>query len=283
MALLIADSGSTKTEWVLIDPDGQQLVYHTAGINPFIKTEEEVCHILEYELSDIDKSIVSDIVFYGAGIKNEGKAAFVCSILKKSFPKSSITAYSDLVGAARALCGDDKGLCGILGTGSNCCYYDGEEIHIHHPSLGYILGDEGSGTHLGKLVLQHYFYQTFEPELQVAFENKYGNDIIVILDRIYKGQAPNQYLASFATFLADHRGHYMIENIIEDCFVAYHEKHILKYREAWQHPIHFIGSVAYEFQDVLKQLHVEYGLTTGNILKSPMEGLLKYHSNHVLG
>lgn len=277
MSLLIADSGSSKTDWCLISPDGEIRRYQTTGINPFIRTEEECIHILNRELPIEQTQDISEVIFYGAGIKNREKAEFVSSILRRHFEQAQVSSHSDLLGAARALCEDDEGVVGILGTGSNSCFYDGQHLSSHHPSLGYILGDEGSGTHMGKKVLRYYFYQTFDPELSVAFETKYGKDLVPILERIYRGSTPNQYLAGFAEFLAEHRGHYMIENIIEDCLVAFHENHILKYREAWQTPVHFIGSIAYEFQDKIKELHNEYGLTTGKIIKSPMEHLIGYH------
>lgn len=277
MSLLIADSGSSKTDWCLIDPNGQISEYHTTGINPFIRTEEECVQILNKELNIEHPESISELVFYGAGIKNQEKASFVNQILAKKFTQADVSSHSDLLGAARALCENDEGLVAILGTGSNSCFYNGSELSSHHPSLGYILGDEGSGTHMGKKVLQYYFYQTFDPELAVAFEQKHGRDIVPILDQIYRGAAPNKYLASFTEFLSEHRGHYMVENIIEDSLVEFHENHILKYREAWNYPLHFIGSVAYAFQDKIKELHYEYGLQTGKIIKSPMEGLIAYH------
>lgn len=276
--ILIADSGSTKTHWCLMI-EGQVIKHiQTSGINPIILRAEQIQDLLSEELNEelLDTDI-DHIYFYGAGIKNKQIASFMTTILKNHFGQVHIEAYSDMLGACRALCMDAPGVCGILGTGSNSCYYNGHDIHYHHPSLGYILGDEGSGTQMGKKVIQHYFYHTFDPELALAFEQKYGSDVVPILDKIYKGERPNQYLATFAGFLSDHRGHYMVENIIEDCLMDFHEHHILKYRESWQHPIHFIGSVAYHFRDVIENLHLEFGLTTGKILHSPMDGLINYH------
>lgn len=282
MSLIIADSGSSKTDWCLIDPEGKEQRFTTTGLNPFIRTAAECFQILEEELALEQREKVAEVIFYGAGIKNEEKANFVNDILKSYFTNASVHSYSDLLGAARALCENNEGLVAILGTGSNSCFYDGNGLRSHHPSLGYILGDEGSGTHMGKKVLQYYFYQTLDPELMIAFEQKYGNNLVAILDKIYKGPAANKYLASFAAFLAEHRGHYMVENIIEDALVAFHENHLLKYREAWNYPIHFIGSIAYTFQDKIKELHFEYGLTTGKIIKSPMENLIHYHKAFVV-
>jgi len=276
--VLIADSGSTKTHWCLMQ-DGQIVKeFNTSGINPIILKAEQIQDLLSEELNEeVLDSDIDEIFFYGAGIKNQEIAHFMNVILKNHFGSQHIESYSDMLGACRALCQDAPGVCGILGTGSNSCYYDGQNIHFNHPSLGFILGDEGSGTYMGRKVIQHYFYQTFDPELSLAFEQKFGKDLIPILDRIYKGERPNQYLATFAGFLSEHRGHYMIENIIEDCLIDFHHQHILKYREAWQYPIHYIGSVAYHFKDVIENIHQEYGLSTGHIMNSPMDGLIQYH------
>src|SRR5690606_36390670 len=161
--------------------------------------------------------------------------------------------------------------------GSNSGYYNGEIIKYQNPSLGFIVGDEGSGAFLGKRVLQYYFYRTFDNDLSAAFEQKYGNDLSSFLERIYRKPFANRYLATFVSFLKEHRGHYMVENIIEDAFIDFHQRHILKYRESWNYPIHFVGTVAHEFKDVLYSLHEQYGLDNGNIYKTPTDGLIAYH------
>jgi len=277
-SILIADSGSTKTDWCLITKDRKPRHYQTAGLNPFFRTHEDCIDIMSSELKlKPEKEQVSAVVFYGAGVKDKSKIIFIEKALKQHFGIKSVSAHSDMLGAARATCGNDRGICGILGTGSNSCYYNGAKISIQNPSLGYIVGDEGSGTYLGKRVLQYYFYNTFDDDLKAAFENKYGNNLTEILEKIYGGQAPNRYLASFTQFLIEQRGHYMIENIIEDALIDFYQRHILKYRESWKYPIHFVGTVAYEFRDIIASLHEQYGLETGTILKAPMEGLLRFH------
>jgi glucosamine kinase len=183
-----------------------------------------------------------------------------------------------LMGAAKALCGTEKGIACILGTGSNSCYYNGKKIIKNSPGLGYVLGDEGSGAYLGKKVIQYFLYNTFDEDLMDRFAAKFKTSSYEILDAVYKKPLPNRYLASYAIFLAENRGHYMIENIIEDGFNDFFFNHVYKYSESWKLPVHFIGSVAYGFKDVLKEMCNGYELQLGRVLKKPMDGLVKYHS-----
>ena len=181
------------------------------------------------------------------------------------------------MGASKALCGDKKGVACILGTGSNSCYFNGKKIINNSPGLGFILGDEGSGAYMGKKVVQYFLYNTFDPDLMDRFMAKYNTDSATILDAVYRQPLPNRYLASFVSFLIENRGHFMIENIIEDSFNDFFFTHICKYKESWTLPIHFTGSVAFGFKDVLKQMCQSYELELGNVLKQPMDGLIKYH------
>jgi N-acetylglucosamine kinase-like BadF-type ATPase len=179
--------------------------------------------------------------------------------------------------AARAVCGHDKGVACILGTGSNSCFYNGKKIVKNSPGLGFVLGDEGSGAYLGKKVLQYYLYDTFDEDLRSRFDAKFVTNRIEILDNVYKKPLPSRYLASFAIFLAENRGHYMIENIIEDGLNDFFFQHLCKYREIWTLPVSFVGSVADGFKDVLEQLCQSYEFELGTVLKNPMPGLVKYH------
>jgi len=277
-SILIADSGSSKTDWCLIASNKKPRHFQTSGLNPFFRTEEDCHRLLTEELKlNPAKEQIDRIVFYGAGVKGKTQASFINKILRKHFGVKQTEAYSDMLAAARATSGKEKGVCCILGTGSNSCYYNGRNIVTQNPSLGFIIGDEGSGTYLGKRVLQYFFYNTFDEDLKDAFRNKYGDNLSDILHKVYKDPLANRYLASFTQFLIEQRGHYMVENIIEDALIDFHHRHVLKYRESWKYPIHFIGTVAYEFRDVILSLHEQYGLDTGHILKSPTEGLIRYH------
>ena len=217
--------------------------------------------------------------FYGTGCKNPVNMQMFKRVLSNIFKNAAVLIDNDLSGAAKALCGNDKGIACILGTGSNSCYYNGKKITKNSPGLGFILGDEGSGAYLGKKVVQHYLYNIFDADLKARFDAKFVTTENEIIDSVYKKPLPNRYLASFAIFLADNRGHYMIDNIIEDGINDFFFTHIISYRESEKFPIHFTGGIAFGFADVVRQLCINYGLIPGNILRSPMEGLIKYHKN----
>jgi glucosamine kinase len=275
---LIADSGSTKAEWCLMDGKKTK-TYITQGLSPYFLNAEQIQKILEEELKAKMKQVEPDeIFFYGTGCSNPGNVSIVKKAIKKVFPKAKISVDHDLMGAAKALCGTEKGIACILGTGSNSCYYNGKKIIKNSPGLGYVLGDEGSGAYLGKKVIQYFLYNTFDEDLMDRFAAKFKTSSYEILDAVYKKPLPNRYLASFAIFLAENRGHYMIENIIEDGFNDFFFNHVYKYSESWKLPVHFIGSVAYGFKDVLKEMCNGYELQLGRVLKKPMDGLVKYHS-----
>ena len=275
--ILIADSGATKCEWRLVTDDKVKS-FTTAGISPYFLNAEQIAALLIKELlPKIKKVTISHIHFYGTGLANIDNANTIRKVLKNLFPKTKTEVQTDILAAARALCGRKKGLACNLGTGTICCYYDGKKIVKTSPGLGYILGDEGSGTYLGKKVIQYYLYNTFDEELRVSFEKRFQTTQKEILDSVYKKPLANRYLASFAIFLAENRGHYMIENIIEDGLNDFFFTHLYKFRESWTMPIHFIGSIAFGFRDVLKELCNTYELELGKVIKSPMQGLIEYH------
>jgi N-acetylglucosamine kinase-like BadF-type ATPase len=190
-----------------------------------------------------------------------------------------VSVTHDLMGAAQATCGRKPGVACILGTGSNSCFYDGSRILRNSPGLGYVLGDEGSGSYLGKKVLQYYLYDTFDTELKEKFDAVYQTTAPQILEAVYKKPLANRYLAQYALFLAQNRGHYMIENILEDGLNDFFFQHLCKYREIWTHPVHFVGSIADGFRDVLEQLCRSYEFELGHIFKNPMPGLIRYHQS----
>jgi len=276
-SILIADSGSTKTEWCLLQGNKKKKVI-TQGLSPYFLNLEQISEILQKELMPKMKNAAPDeIFFYGTGCSNPANAAIVKKAIRQNFKTSVISVDHDLMGAAKALCGRDKGVACILGTGSNSCYYNGKKIVKNSPGLGYVLGDEGSGAYMGKKVIQYFLYNTFDEDLMERFKAKFNTNAVEILEAVYKKPLPNRYLASFAIFLAENRGHYMVENIIEDGLNDFFFNHIYKYRESWTMPLHFIGSIAFGFKDVLKDLCTSYELQLGRVLKNPMEGLIKYH------
>ena len=277
MVKLIADSGSTKAEWCLVQGK-KKTTFFTQGISPYFLNGPQIQQLIRTELMpSLGKVKIDEVFFYGTGCKSPANHKLVKAALQAVFTGSVIAVDHDLMGAARALCGHEKGVACILGTGSNSCYFNGKKIVKNSPGLGYVLGDEGSGAYLGRKVLQYYLYNTFDEDLRSRFDARYVTNAAEILENVYKKPLANRYLASFALFLAENRGHYMVENIIEDCLNDFFFYHIIKYRESWIMPVHFVGGVAYGFRDVIKELCSNYELTLGSILQNPMEGLVAYH------
>lgn len=275
--ILIADSGSTKCEWCLLT-NGKKKKIITPAISPYFVSQDEILKILSQHLiPKISTTSIQAVFFYGTGLLDLANAKSMKQVLKQLFSKATIEVNHDLMGAARALCGKKKGIACILGTGSNSCYFNGKKVEKNSPGLGYVLGDEGSGSYLGKKVIQYYLYKTFDEDLNNRFEKHYNETHESILNNVYKLPLPNRYLANFALFLSENRGHFMIENIIEDGLNDFFFTHLNKYKESWTNPIHFIGSIAFGFRDVLKDLCNTYELELGKVIKAPMQGLLAYH------
>lgn len=278
MSLLIADSGSTKCEWRLVS-SRSQLTCITQGMSPYFLNAAQMEQVIRTELLPaLKKHRPEEIHFYGTGNKNPENAKRTRKVLRTVFPEAVVTVNHDLLAAARALCQDQPGVACILGTGSNSCSYNGKKILKNSPGLGYVLGDEGSGAYLGKKVIQYYLYDIFEDDLKDKFEQKYKIGASDILENVYQKPLPNRYLASFAKFLGENRGHYMVENIIEDGLNDFFYNHVSRYRESSKYPVHFTGSIAWHFRDVVSDLSRAYGLQTGTILQQPMDGLVKFHN-----
>ena len=276
--VLIADSGSTKCERRLLK-EGKSKKIFTTGISPYFLSAGQIQLLLEKELlPKIKNTVIDEVFYYGTGLKDDANKRLIKNVLKKVFPDTTAEVQTDLLGAARALSINEKGVCCILGTGSNSCYYNGKKIIKNSPGIGYILGDEGSGAYLGKKVIQYFLYNTFDEELMFAFNEKYNTNADEIIMNVYTKPQPNRYLASYALFLAENRGHYMVENIIEDGLNDFFFTHLSKYTESWLYPVHFAGSISYGFKDVLKNLCHSYEMEMGTVLKHPMDGLVKYHS-----
>lgn len=274
---LIADSGATKCEWCLVN-GGKKKTVITSGISPYFLSKEQIVELMQKELLPKLKNVAVEAVhYYGTGLSNPDNVKTMKWSLKRTFPGAAVTTETDLLAAARALCGTEKGIACILGTGSNSCYYNGKKIVKNSPGLGYVLGDEGSGAYLGKKTLQYYLYNTFDEDLRSRFDTEYQTTPQEILDKVYKQPFPNRYLAGFTGFLSANRGHYMIENILEDGLNDFFFNHLYKYTESWKYPINFTGSVAYHFKDVLQELCNGYELELGTVLKAPMDGLIKFH------
>ncbi len=276
--ILVADSGSTKTDWRLVGEGGSAIAVHTEGLNPFHKKFEEIKDSIKKDLLlQIDNRKVDQIFFYGAGCASEDSCLVVSDALKTYFPDAAIEVSSDLLGAARALCHRQEGIACILGTGSNSCHFDGEKIVHTVPPLGFILGDEGSGTYLGKKLLTGYLRNELPEELAGKLRSKPGMNKMRILEKIYREGTPARYLSGFALIIHENRNHPYMHRLVYDCFSVFIENIIKKYEGFNQMKIHFVGGIAYSFNDILRKVASESGLTIGNILKNPVESLIGFH------
>ncbi|HEX7756545.1 MAG TPA: N-acetylglucosamine kinase [Niabella sp.] len=275
---LIADAGSTKAEWSLLN-NGKIKTILTSGISPYFLDGNQIVELLNRELLPrLGKAEVGEVFYYGTGCLNPRNRALVLKSLRRLFKAAKVSVWHDVEGAARGLCVHNKGIASILGTGSSSCFYDGRKIRKNNPGLGYVLGDEGSGAYLGRKVVQYYLYNTFDEDLRARFDATYVTNSAEILEKVYKQPLPNRYLAGFAKFLAENRGHYMVENIIEDGLNDFFFTHLCKFQEAWKYPVNFVGSIAFGFKDVIKELCNSYSFELGKILQKPMKGLIEYHS-----
>jgi len=276
---LIADSGATKAEWCLVNNRKKKTIF-THGISPYFLNSQQIAELLKKELyPKLKQYKIDEVHYYGTGCVDPRNARSVKKAIEQVFADAEGGVTHDMMAAARSLNGKNKGLTCNLGTGSFCCYYDGKKIAKQSPGIGYVLGDEGSGAYLGKKVIQYFLYETFDEELRSRFNAKYSTTRAEVLENVYKKPMANRYLATFTLFLAENRGHYMIENIIEDGLNDFFFYHLCKYRESWLMPINFVGSIAFGFKDVLQHLCNTYEFELGRVIKNPMEGLVAYHSS----
>ncbi|MBS2099878.1 ATPase [Carboxylicivirga linearis] len=275
--ILIADSGSTKTEWRLISNDKSTIEpYFTKGINPFYQSTEDIVQSLE-ESSTLRDLVPQSIYFYGAGCANTDKNQIVEDALKSFFNAKQVLIESDLTGAARSLCQKEEGIACILGTGSNSCHYNGEKITSNISPLGFIIGDEGSGAVLGKKLLGDILKNQLPKELIDLFFSTYQTDRVEILDHIYKRPFPNRYLAQYTKFLSQNIRNDELQNLVIQSFKEFIQRNLLQYNNIAQLPIHFTGSIAFYFKEQLKDALSSFNLKPGTICQSPMEGLIRYH------
>lgn len=278
--VLIADSGSTKCAWKIISGSGEMVTIYTSGINPFFRTTESIYEELRLQLFPSTASAVKKIYFYGSGIINDEKAAIIREALKKLYPDAIIELYSDVVAASRALFGNREGIACILGTGSNACLYDGKKVVAGISPLGFILGDEGSGAVLGKILLGDFFKQVMPESLRLKFEEKYHLTRDEALQRVYKTEKPNHFLASFAPFLsAEIETEYALQ-LVRRSLTEFFERNVIKIPDYRNFSIGFVGSVAFHFSTIVTEICEKYQLNCVSVLQEPMEGLVKYHLNN---
>jgi N-acetylglucosamine kinase-like BadF-type ATPase len=275
--ILIADSGSTKTHWCVLDNSEVLKHIFTKGINPFYQSEVEISREIEINLMPELKNFnINKIYFYGAGCSFPEKKLLVSSALGSHFKDVRIEVESDLLGAARALFADNKGIACILGTGSNSCLYDGKTIIENVSPLGFILGDEGSGAVLGKTLIADCLKNQLSPKLKDKLLNEYKLTPAIILENVYKQAFPNRFLAKLTPFLLEHINEPSIFNIVYDSFDAFFVRNVMQY-DLENIKVGFVGSVAFYFHDTLEIVASERGIVVSEIVQSPMNGLIEYY------
>jgi glucosamine kinase len=274
---IICDCGSTKADWLIAEPGRDTRLESTNGFSPFFHTATEIEHTVRTQLAPhITPDLVTQVWFYGTGIHDESRADIVRKGIAAVMPNAKIEVFHDLLGSARATCGHSAGIACILGTGSNSCYFDGKQIVDNVPSLGWLLGDEGSGTHLSKALLRAIFYREMPLDLEAAFHAAHPEGLHVIKDKVYE-KGGNTYLASFTAFMGEHREHPFIKGLVRDCLGEFLERHVIKYNGYKSLPIHFVGSIAHHFEDTLRQVMKEKSMQLGNVVRKPIFTLGDYH------
>jgi glucosamine kinase len=273
---LIADSGSTKVDWRAIYDDGTVKSISTEGINPVFHNPDTITNILRVKLLYELGPDVEEIYFYGAGVVSANIKEVLSHCFKMVFPKSVCYAESDVLAAARALCGRQSGIACILGTGSNSCFYDGKNIVKNVCAGGFILGDEASGAYLGKRLISDFIKGLLPKDLEDDFQKRYKLDYGKIVDIVYKQQLPSRFLASFSPFLNEYRENLYIANLLRSSFSEFFNRNIYQY-DYMNYPIGFVGSIAYYFKDFLNEVAESKEMRIGKILKAPIDGLTDYH------
>ena len=276
--ILVADSGSTKCDWVFTDGKSQRLSFHTMGFNPFFHNTE----LIESEIRKNTElaavaPMVEHVFFYGAGASSASRNIIIEKALKAIFTKANVVVDHDLLGAVYATCGDEPGISCILGTGSNSCYYDGSVIHEVVPALGYVLGDEAGGTFYGKDLLRMFLYKELPEKIHNGLIERFDLTKEGIFEAIYNKPNPNVYLASFMRFLSDNSDEKWVRDFIYNGFSKFINIHIWKYENHKEVPVHFVGSVAYHFSDLLKEACKIHRINVGVITREPVINLVEYH------
>lgn len=278
--ILIADAGSTKTDWALADDTGKVVFQLSSqGINAAVCTDAQIDEIFNEVSRQIPSGVsITRISFYGAGCATETICRKISTKLKSTFNANEVEVASDLLGACRCVAGKRPGIVCILGTGSNACLYDGHNIADSVPSLGFILGDEGSGSALGKRLLSDAFKRILPEEIRNQLFYEYQLDYGKVIEKVYRGDTPNAYLASFVPFIHSRLDNVDIRKLVYDEFDRFLKRNVLAFKDAYLYEVNFVGGIAIHFEDILREALSANNLKCGNIIERPLESLVKYHS-----
>lgn len=281
MSILIADSGATKTEWCLVI-ENETKTHFTEGLNPYYHTTESIEKVIREDLLSQLEEPVDEVFFYGAGCDSDEKDQEVKEALDACFTDSDNYVYHDLLAAARACFWNEPGIACILGTGSNSCLYDGEKIVEHIPSLAFILGDEGSAGYFGKKLINKYFRFEIPDDLKKDLEENYNMSLDHITKGLYDGDQKSRFIASYGSFLGEHADHPFIQKMLYEGFENFITRIVLNYSNATDYEVRFIGSVAFAYQDLIKEILEENNLKAGLFVKNPMDRLVTFHNDPTL-
>lgn len=280
--ILIADAGSTKVDWALLSGEGEVASsFGTEGVNALLSTSEELGKVFAECRENVGESVrVDEVAYYGAGCATPEICGKLSSVIKETWPgASTVNVSSDLLGAARSLFGKGRGIACILGTGSNSCLYDNGEIRDQIPSLGYVLGDEGSGAALGKRLLRDAFKKQLPENILDKFMARYGLGLPDILEKVYRKSSPNRFLASLTPFLQENLWNPYIYSLVLEELTGFVKHNIAMYPGAHSMEIGFTGSIAFHFEKLLREAACSLGYRVAKVSASPMEGLIDYHKN----
>ncbi|MFD2597466.1 N-acetylglucosamine kinase [Sphingobacterium corticis] len=279
--IVIADGGSTKTNWCLLDDSKKKIYFNTEGYNPYFVDSSYIVASLKKGLpNDIPFQEIKEVYYYGAGVHNAEKAQIVSDAIQVVFPGSKVEVGHDLLAAARALLGSEPGFAAILGTGTNSCIYDGNEITHNIDSAAYILGDEGSGSYIGKKLLTDFIRGLMPKDVAEVFFNTYKLTPDEIMDNVYTKPLANRFCASFSKFVYDNNVNIQYtRSIVDDAFEAFFANLVSQYPDYQSYSFNCIGSVGYNFRNVLSEKAAQYGMKVGKILRSPIDDLVDFHIN----
>ncbi len=275
--IIIADSGGSKIDWRLLKKNNTIVQANSPGFNPYYQPLHHLVSIVDEHLVPKVDEAVEKIFYYGTGVSSEKNQIIIQDAFAKYWPNARIEIGWDLLAAGRALCGTERGIACILGTGSNSCLYDGEKIIDNVANLGWILADEGSGTYIGKQFIFDYFRKDMPEKLAQQFQQRFPFSREEVLEKVYQGEKPGAFLASFSKFIFQHLKEPYCYQLIYNSFADFYQNNVMKYANYQNTKVHFTGSVAFYFSDVLRQVANDKGITVKNILEGPIAGLTLYH------
>ncbi|RCH53617.1 N-acetylglucosamine kinase [Mucilaginibacter hurinus] len=276
--IVVADSGSSKTDWLVALPEQPPASFRTDGLNPYFLSDKEIVKVIQSQAHDLLKYAdeITEIYFFGAGCSSPDRHEIVSNALTQLFPGAFISVDSDLLGSAYATCGNEKGLCCVLGTGSNISYFDGTDVHAGRYGLGYVLGDEGSGTWLGKVLITDFLYGNMPDDIAAQFYDTYKLDKETVIKNVYQKPKANSYLAAFSKFLYQVRDTAYGQQVINNGLLEFIETNIKAYPQYHKYKCNFIGSIAFVFAAELSALCEKDGISVGKIIRQPINDLLTY-------